>query len=59
MDDEGNITDEQDETNHQERDYSGGVSVENLEQMLQKAIENEEYEIASQLRDRIEELKKQ
>ncbi len=59
MDDEGNITDEQGETNHQERDYSGGVSVENLEQMLQKAIENEEYEIASQLRDRIEELKKQ
>lgn len=59
MDDDGNITDDQEESNHQERDYSGGVSIENLEQMLEKAIENEEYEIASQLRDRIEELKRE
>ena len=57
MEDDGTITEEQSENNHEDRDYSAGVSVENLEKMLEKAIENEEYEIASQLRDRITELK--
>lgn len=58
IDDDGNITEEQQEFNHRDRDVTPAVSVENLEKMLQKAIENEEYEIASQLRDRIGELKK-
>jgi bifunctional DNase/RNase len=33
------------------------VSIEDLEKMMQKALENEEYEIAAELRDRINELK--
>ena len=33
------------------------VSVEDLEKMMNEAIENEEYEIAAELRDRIQELK--
>jgi bifunctional DNase/RNase len=57
MDDDGSMSDEQYEENHKKRDYSSVISIENLEKMLSKAIENEEYEIASQLRDRITELK--
>jgi len=57
MDDDGNMTEDQYEENHKERDYSSVISVENLEKMLDKAIQSEEYEIASQLRDRIVELK--
>jgi bifunctional DNase/RNase len=34
------------------------ISVENLEKMLEKAIQSEEYEIASQLRDKINDIKK-
>jgi bifunctional DNase/RNase len=34
------------------------VSIEDLEQMMKEAIANEEYEIAAEIRDRIEELKK-
>ena len=59
MCDDGSITNDQNESNHKERDYSGGVTIENLEKMLEKAIDNEEYEIASQLRDRINEIKKE
>lgn len=33
------------------------VSIEDLEKMMDEAIENEEYEIAAELRDRIQELK--
>jgi bifunctional DNase/RNase len=33
------------------------VSIEDLEKMMQKALENEEYEIAAEIRDRIIELK--
>jgi bifunctional DNase/RNase len=33
------------------------VSIEDLEKMMEKALENEEYEIAAELRDRIQELK--
>lgn len=36
---------------------SGMVSIEDLEILLKKAIENEEYEVASEIRDRIAELK--
>lgn len=57
MEDDGSMSDEQQEENHKKRDYSSIISIENLEKMLNKAIENEEYEIASQLRDRIVELK--
>jgi hypothetical protein len=57
MDDDGNITEEQNEKNHQSKDLTSIVSVADLEKMLDKAIENEEYEIASQLRDKIAELK--
>ena len=57
MEDDGTLTEEQDEENHKDRDYSAGVTIENLEKMLDKAISNEEFEIASQLRDRIKELK--
>lgn len=59
MDDEGNISEEQEALNKRTRKLTtGGNSIENLEIALQKAIDNEEYEIASQLRDRISELKK-
>lgn len=55
MDDDGQVSDEQQVENHKERKST--ISVDNLEKMLEKAIENEEYEIASQLRDRINEIK--
>jgi len=35
------------------------VSIEDLEQMLKEAIANEEFEIAAELRDKIEEIKKE
>jgi uncharacterized protein len=57
MDEDGSISEEQYESNHQDRKVNSGVTVESLEKMLEKALENEEYEIASQLRDRINELK--
>jgi protein-arginine kinase activator protein McsA len=57
MDDDGTMTEDQMEENHKDRSYASVISVDNLEKMLNKAIENEEYEIASQLRDRIVELK--
>jgi protein-arginine kinase activator protein McsA len=58
MDDEGNIDEEQHEKNiKQDRDYKSVLSIGDLEKLLDKAIENEEYEIASQIRDRITELK--
>jgi bifunctional DNase/RNase len=55
MDEDGVVTEEQHAENHKERKST--ISVDNLEKMLEKAIENEEYEIASQLRDRINEIK--
>jgi bifunctional DNase/RNase len=58
IEDDGSMTKEQDQRNKSDREIQAGTSVENLEKMLIKAIENEEYEIASQLRDRITELKK-
>jgi len=58
MDDEGNIDEDQHERNvSQSRDYSSVVSVNDLEKLLDKAIQNEEYEIASQIRDKITEIK--
>lgn len=57
MNEDCEVTEEQEIENKQERDYKSIVTVDNLQKMLEKAIENEEYEIASQLRDRITELK--
>jgi bifunctional DNase/RNase len=58
MDDEGNITQEQHTKNtSKKRDYSSVLAVPDLEKLLDKAIDNEEYEIASQIRDKITELK--
>lgn len=56
MSDEGEITEEQQNQNRN-RVEKESASVESLENMLQKAVENEEYEIATQLRDRINQLK--
>jgi bifunctional DNase/RNase len=55
MDENGGVSEEQNQYNKRKREPK--VSLENLEQMLQRAIENEEYEIASQIRDRIETIK--
>jgi len=35
------------------------VSIENLQHMMEEALRNEEYEIAAEIRDRIEQLKKE
>jgi protein-arginine kinase activator protein McsA len=58
IEDSGSMTTEQDERNKKDRDYQSTSTVENLEKMLKKALDNEEYEVASQLRDRITELKR-
>lgn len=60
VDDDGsNIIDDEfeDEYETQKNESSRIISIEDLEQMMQEAIDNEEYEIAADLRDRIEELK--
>ena len=58
MDDDGTITDDQQEENvGKSRDYKSVLSLEDLEKLLSKAVDNEEYEIASQIRDRISEIK--
>ena len=58
MDDEGNIDENQHQKNvTKNRDYKSVLSIVDLEKLLDKAIENEEYEIASQIRDRITEIK--
>lgn len=55
MDEDGGVSEEQHAHNKRKREPK--VSLENLQQMLERAIENEEYEIASQIRDRIETMK--
>ena len=57
MGEDGEVTEEQEVENKADRDYKSVLSIDNLQKMLDKAIESEEYEIASQLRDRINELK--
>jgi bifunctional DNase/RNase len=56
--DDGTTSEEQMELNRKERDYKATSTVDDLEKRLSQAIDNEEYEIASQIRDRIKELKK-
>ena len=51
----GDMTDDDDEP---ETEPERVTSIENLTKMLEHAVANEEYEIAVQLRDRIEEIKK-
>lgn len=58
IDDEGVIDGEDKESKNDAHSVNSVVTVENLQKMLDKALENEEYEIASQLRDRITELTK-
>jgi bifunctional DNase/RNase len=57
MDDDGNISEEQEQENKKPVKTRTVITVEHLEIMLSKAIENEEYEVASQLRDKINEMK--
>lgn len=60
MDEDGNISDEQQNQNvNKQRDFKSVLSVEDLEKLLDKAVSNEEYEIASQIRDKITEIKSQ
>lgn len=54
MDDEGNVSEKEQEENRKPRENK--ISIDDLKSMLERAIENEEYEIASQLRDRINKL---
>lgn len=56
IDDNGKIIDEDKEDIPEETEK---VSLESLEQMLKEAIESEEYELASQLRDKIADFKAQ
>jgi bifunctional DNase/RNase len=57
LEDEDSIESEEedDEDVYSEKDRV--VSIEDLERMMQQAIENEDYEIAAELRDRINQLK--
>jgi bifunctional DNase/RNase len=57
MGDDGEVSKEQMDKNRNREEEKPQMSIENLEKMMQKAVENEEYEIATQLRDRINELK--
>ena len=56
MTDEGEVTEEQEEK-LKEKEGRHILSVDDLEKMLGEAVENEEFEVASQLRDRINQLK--
>jgi len=50
----GDMTDDEDE---EETVEERATSIENLEKMLEQAVLSEEYEIAAQVRDRIEQMK--
>jgi protein-arginine kinase activator protein McsA len=51
------VEDDPDTTNDSDNDALGTLSIEGLEKMLQEAITDEEYELASQLRDKISAMK--
>jgi bifunctional DNase/RNase len=57
MGDDGTVEDDPDTTNDSDNDALGTLSIEGLEKMLQEAITDEEYELASQLRDKISAMK--
>ena len=50
--------DDMDDEDEVETETERTTSIENLEKMLEHAVANEEYEICSQIRDRIEQMKK-
>lgn len=50
----GDMTDDDDD---EETETERATSIENLEKMLEQAVISEEYEIAAQVRDRIEQMK--
>jgi len=49
--------DEEDIDDVEEEEPKRAVSIEDLEKMMEGALANEEYEIAAELRDRIQTLK--
>jgi bifunctional DNase/RNase len=53
------IEEEDDYIEEEEVETKRVVSIEDLEHMIEDAIKNEEYEIAAEIRDRIEKLKKE
>lgn len=57
--DDGRIVSDSEEESERINEVNKVVSVESLEKMLQEAIESEDYEVASQLRDKIADLKSQ
>ena len=59
MNDDGTINEDQMDLNQKaEFDIKSLSTKENLQKMLNNALENEEYEIASQIRDRLNQLEK-
>jgi bifunctional DNase/RNase len=61
INDDGSIpkdNDDEDEVEYKESFKKRTVSVEDLEKMMEDAIANEEYEIAAEIRDRIQKIKK-
>jgi bifunctional DNase/RNase len=59
MDDNGIIVDKSDIDEYYEEEEEANVSIESLEQLMKEAVENEEYEIATSLRDKIKTLKEE
>jgi hypothetical protein len=55
--DDGHSDNWEDEVEEPEEEKRSPLTVEDLEHMMQDAIENEEYEIAAELRDRINKVK--
>ena len=56
MNDNGVITEEQVDKNRKSND-SKILSIDDLESLIEKAVNNDEFEVATQLRDKIKELK--
>ena len=57
INDDGTALADEDMDDEDEVETERATSIENLEKMLEQAVLNEEYEICSQIRDRIEEMK--
>lgn len=55
MSNDGKISEDQYQKNHEGRET--GVSIESLQKMLENAIENDDFESAAELRDRINSMK--
>jgi bifunctional DNase/RNase len=56
---DGTETDDEDYEYEVEKTTKRVVSIKDLEHMIEDALKNEEYEIAAEIRDRIEKMKKQ